>query len=75
MAQECALGTGMHLAEDLSIYEVVGEDNAPIPPGQPGAKLLVTALSNDVMPLVRYELSDVGALESAPTRLARPPKL
>ena len=34
----------MHLFEDLVITEVVDADNQPVPPGEYGAKVLVTAL-------------------------------
>jgi phenylacetate-coenzyme A ligase PaaK-like adenylate-forming protein len=48
----------MHLYEDLVIAEVVDETNRPMPPGTPGAKLLVTVLWSRTQPLIRYEMSD-----------------
>jgi putative adenylate-forming enzyme len=58
IASECALHTGMHLYEDLVITEVVDESNRPVPPGEFGAKVLVTVLFSRTQPLIRYEMSD-----------------
>jgi phenylacetate-coenzyme A ligase PaaK-like adenylate-forming protein len=49
---------GLHLFEDLYIFEVVDERNSPVPPGQCGDKVLLTVLFNHTLPLIRYELSD-----------------
>lgn len=48
----------MHLFEDLVLAEVVDEHNQPVPPGQYGAKLLITTLFSRTEPLIRYELND-----------------
>jgi phenylacetate-CoA ligase len=45
-------------ASDLAIAELVDEDNRPVPPGTPSAKVLVTNLYNFAQPLIRYELTD-----------------
>jgi phenylacetate-CoA ligase len=54
----------LHLYEDLVITEVVDEDNRPVPPGQAGAKVLVTVLFSRTQPLIRYEMSDTIALST-----------
>jgi phenylacetate-coenzyme A ligase PaaK-like adenylate-forming protein len=43
---------------DLCIVELVNEDDQPVPPGTPSAKVLVTNLYNRAQPLIRYELTD-----------------
>jgi putative adenylate-forming enzyme len=48
----------MHFFEDLVITEVVDEHYQPVPPGEYGAKLLVTTLFSRTQPLIRYELND-----------------
>jgi phenylacetate-CoA ligase len=58
IAAECGEHTGMHLFEDLVITEVVDADNQPVPPGEYGAKVLVTVLFSRTVPLIRYEMSD-----------------
>ena len=41
-----------------NLAELVDDDNHPVPPGVPSAKVLVTNLHNLTQPLVRYELTD-----------------
>ena len=48
----------MHVFEDLVIAEVVDERGIPVPPGEYGAKVLVTTLFSRTQPLIRYELDD-----------------
>ena len=56
-AVSCGQG-GMHLNEDLCIFELVDEAGRPVPPGERCAKLYVTNLANLAQPLIRYELTD-----------------
>lgn len=48
----------MYLFEDLTIVEVVDEDNRPVAPGEFGDKVLVTTLFSRTQPLIRYQLND-----------------
>lgn len=69
IASECAAGH-LHRYEDLVIAEIVDEDNRPVPPGEFGAKLLVTVLFSRTQPLIRYEVSDrVAASRDNPADL------
>jgi phenylacetate-coenzyme A ligase PaaK-like adenylate-forming protein len=43
---------------DLCIAELVDDQNRPVPPGVPSAKVLLTNLYNLTQPLIRYELTD-----------------
>ncbi|MFJ5976421.1 phenylacetate--CoA ligase family protein [Pseudarthrobacter oxydans] len=47
-----------HLYEDLLIVEPVDQGGNPVPPGETGAKVLVTVLFSRTLPLIRYEMSD-----------------
>ena len=51
-------GSVMSFASDMCLAELVDDDNNPVPPGVPSAKVLVTNLHNLTQPLVRYELTD-----------------
>jgi phenylacetate-coenzyme A ligase PaaK-like adenylate-forming protein len=62
---------GMHVCEE-GIVEVVGEDGHPVPPGEPGSKVLLTNLVNTVQPLIRYELTDSVVLGECPDPSGRP---
>ena len=48
----------LHRYEDLVIAEIVDEEYRPVPPGEFGAKLLVTVLFSRTQPLIRYEVTD-----------------
>jgi phenylacetate-coenzyme A ligase PaaK-like adenylate-forming protein len=67
----CEHGAGVHLFEDLTVVENVDGEGRPVPDGERGARLLVTSLFNRVQPLIRFELSDVVALETEPCRCGR----
>jgi phenylacetate-coenzyme A ligase PaaK-like adenylate-forming protein len=49
----------MHQMSDACIVEVVDEKKRPVPDGEVGTSLLVTNLNNSVLPIIRYELTDV----------------
>lgn len=51
-------GSVLTFATDICLAEPVDDDNRPVPPGVPSAKVLLTRLSNLTQPLVRYELND-----------------
>jgi phenylacetate-CoA ligase len=67
---DCPEGS-MHLFDDMCIVENVDEENRPVPPGEVGARLLVTNLFNHVQPLIRFEVSDLIALEPEPCPCGR----
>jgi phenylacetate-CoA ligase len=69
---ECAIPNGIHLPEDLVIFESVDDDNRPVPDGTPGRKLLITTLENHLQPLVRYELTDLLAVTAEPCGCGQP---
>lgn len=52
---ECPEGS-MHLFDDMCIAENVDEDHRRVPPGEVGARLLVTNLFNLTQPLIRFEV-------------------
>ncbi|HZI88615.1 MAG TPA: AMP-binding protein [Pyrinomonadaceae bacterium] len=62
----CREVPGIHVAEDLVVFEVVDKDNHPVPAGTAGAKVLVTSLENRTIPLIRYELSDIVTMAHEP---------
>jgi len=60
-AAECADGA-LHISPDVSIVEVLDDQDRPVPPGAVG-HLVCTALENFVQPLIRYRLGDLAALK------------
>jgi phenylacetate-CoA ligase len=67
---DCPEGS-LHLFDDTCIVENVDADGDPVPPGEVGAKLLVTNLFNHAQPLIRFEISDLIAVEPEPCSCGR----
>ena len=61
----------MHLFDDMCIVENVDDDFRPVPDGEMGSRLLVTNLFNRVQPLIRFEVTDLVAIEPEPCRCGR----
>jgi phenylacetate-CoA ligase len=66
LGTECDLAAGVHIVEDMVVFESVDEASRPVVPGIPGAKVLVTTLYESPLRLIRYEISDVVTLEADP---------
>jgi phenylacetate-CoA ligase len=64
MGSDCEADGGIHLFEDMTIVENVDEEGRPMPDGECGSRLLVTNLYNRVLPLIRFEISDVATISS-----------
>ena len=58
IASECERQQGMHVNAEALLVEIVPD--ATIPP--PAGRIVVTDLLNFSMPLIRYEIGDVGSL-------------
>lgn len=72
MAVDCEHRSGMHIAEDLVVLEVVDAENRPVPTGTQGAKMLATVLFNHTLPVIRYEFSDLITLADGICACGRP---
>lgn len=53
---------GWRMITEDTYFEVVDQNNQPLPYGAEG-KLLLTSLSNKAMPIIRYEIGDMGVLD------------
>ena len=71
VAVECPERRGMHVAEDHFLPEIVDPKSLePLPPGATG-ELVLTTLSKQGMPLLRYRTRDLTALDTTPCRCGR----
>jgi phenylacetate-CoA ligase len=71
VAVECPERQGMHVAEDHFLPEVVDPKTLePVPAGTTG-ELVLTTLSKEGMPLLRYRTRDLTALDPSPCRCGR----
>jgi phenylacetate-CoA ligase len=58
VAQECEHACGMHLFEDVFLPEIVDPDSGEVlPPGEEG-ELVLTTLTKEAMPVIRYRTRD-----------------
>ena len=60
LAFECSEHSGMHILTDGAVIEIV-KDGQVVGPGEEG-DIVVTGLYNYAMPLIRYNLGDIGIL-------------
>jgi phenylacetate-coenzyme A ligase PaaK-like adenylate-forming protein len=66
LSNGCSTSGGMHVNADWAILEVVDAENQPVPPGEPGEKVLLTNLANWAQPIIRYEIGDRVTMASEP---------
>jgi phenylacetate-CoA ligase len=59
IASECECHNGMHLNIEHLFIEFIKDDGSPSKPGEPG-KIVVTDLYNQAIPLIRYQVEDIG---------------
>jgi phenylacetate-CoA ligase len=59
IAGECGHHRGLHVFPWTNFVEIIDEDDRPAEPGSEG-RILVTSLANHAMPLLRYEIGDLG---------------
>lgn len=69
IAHECPAG-GMHLTADDIVVEIVDEDGQVVPAGVAG-EIVVTHLSTNDFPFIRYRTGDIGVLGSTPCSCGR----
>lgn len=73
VASECPEARdGLHVNEDHFLPEVVDpDDGAPLPDGVEG-ELVLTTLTKEALPLLRYRTGDIASLTHAPCPCGRP---
>ena len=71
LAGECLDRRGLHVAEDHFLVEVVDPESlAPVPDGTVG-ELVVTTLTREAMPVVRFRTHDLASLTRVPCACGR----
>ena len=67
---ECEHACGGHVHPELIIVEIIGEDDKPVPDGEPG-EIVVTTLGVEGMPLLRFRTGDIAAKVVTPCACGR----
>ena len=71
VAAECPERRGMHVAEDHFLPEVIDPvTHQPVPPGTVG-ELVLTTLTKEALPVLRYRTRDLTAIDPAPCACGR----
>ena len=67
---ECEHACGGHVHPELIIVEIIGEDDKPVPDGEPG-EIVITTLGVEGMPLLRFRTGDIATKVVAPCACGR----
>jgi phenylacetate-CoA ligase len=71
VAIECPEKEGLHLFEDNFIVEIINPDTGEVlPPGEKG-ELVLTTISKEALPMIRYRTRDLSSLISEPCPCGR----
>lgn len=71
VAQECEFKNGLHIAEDLFYPEIISPETLEVlPEGQKG-ELVLTTLTREGMPMIRFRTKDITALISGQCQCSR----
>ena len=72
VAMECAVAqNGLHIWEDHFLPEIIDpETEEPLPPGEKG-ELVITTLTKEAQPLIRYRTRDITSLNFIPCACGR----
>ncbi len=74
MAHQLPNATGLYLCEDRTVFEFLDEEGRAVPPGVPG-RVVVTDLTNTLMPLVRYDQGDLAEYRVEQSPRGRPTRV
>ena len=68
---ECECGCGLHIAEDHVLWEIVDPDSGePVPDGEEG-ELVLTSLTKEAFPVLRYRTHDLTTVTTEPCECGR----
>jgi len=71
VAGECIYQNGLHIAEDHFLVEVIDpRTGRRLPPGESG-ELVITTLTKEALPLIRYRTRDITSLDYTPCPCGR----
>jgi phenylacetate-CoA ligase len=71
VAGECEFKAGLHLFEDHFIPEVIDPETQEVLPYGEKGELVLTTLTKEAFPLVRYRTGDITSLNPEPCRCGR----
>jgi len=71
VAGECLRKNGMHISEDAFLAEIIDPDTGEVlPPGSVG-ELVLTTLTKEALPMIRFRTRDITSLDPTPCPCGR----
>jgi phenylacetate-CoA ligase len=71
IAGECSCKNGLHIYEDAFIPEIINPETGKVLPCGTEGELVLTTLTKEAFPLIRYRTGDITSLDDAPCACGR----
>ena len=71
VAGECSCKNGLHIYEDAFLPEIIDPGTAQILPAGSEGELVLTTLTREAFPMIRYRTGDITSLDYAPCECGR----
>ena len=71
VAMECAERGGLHIAEDQFYCEIIDPDTLEVLPDGEVGELVITTLTRECSPMIRYRTRDVSSISAEPCACGR----
>ena len=71
IAGECQCKNGMHIYEDAFIAEIIDPQTGEVLPSGQTGELVLTTLTKEAFPLVRYRTGDITSINNSPCECGR----
>ncbi len=71
VAGDCLAKCGMHLAEDHFVFEIINPDTEEVLPRGSKGELVITSLTKQAFPMIRYRTRDITRINYQPCECGR----
>lgn len=71
VAGECHRKSGMHISEDAFLAEIIDPDTGEVLPRGSVGELVLTTLTKEALPMIRYRTRDITSLDYTPCHCGR----
>ena len=71
VAGECSCKKGLHIYEDAFIPEIIDPETGAVLPSGSEGELVLTTLTKEAFPMIRYRTGDITSLDYAPCECGR----
>lgn len=71
IAAECPVKNGLHISEDHFLPEIIDPATGTVLPAGQEGELVLTTLTREAFPLIRYRTGDITSLDPSPCKCGR----